>query len=94
MVLHPSLRALPRFFVLGVFCLVGTGTSGYLLYRDMMAEGKAGVGPPIGVIEHCEEDVWRKPSTSYLWADDRHLSYGGQQSLANLAINRIQINPF
>ncbi len=33
-------------------------------------------------------------ATNYLWADDRHLSYGGQLSLANLAISRLQINPF
>jgi outer membrane lipase/esterase len=33
-------------------------------------------------------------STDYLWADDRHLSYGGQLSLGNLALQRAQSNPF
>jgi len=33
-------------------------------------------------------------SLTYLWADDRHLSYGGQAVLANLAISRVTINPF
>lgn len=32
--------------------------------------------------------------TSYLWADDRHLSYGGQLSLGNLSLNRARTNPF
>ena len=31
---------------------------------------------------------------SYLWADDRHLSSGGQQQLGNLALTRAQDNPF
>ena len=31
---------------------------------------------------------------AYLWADDRHLSYGGQLSLGNLARTRAQNNPF
>ena len=33
-------------------------------------------------------------STSYLWADDRHLSAGGQASLGSLAVTRAQNNPF
>ena len=33
-------------------------------------------------------------SNSYLWADDRHLSAGGQQSLGTLATTRAQNNPF
>ncbi len=33
-------------------------------------------------------------ATNFLWADDRHLSYGGQLSLGNLAINRLEVNPF
>jgi hypothetical protein len=33
-------------------------------------------------------------STSYLWADDRHLSYGGQLSLGNSALQRARSNPF
>jgi phospholipase/lecithinase/hemolysin len=33
-------------------------------------------------------------STSYLWADDIHLSTGGQSQLASLAIDRAQRNPF
>ncbi|MDQ2733954.1 MAG: SGNH/GDSL hydrolase family protein [Pseudomonadota bacterium] len=32
--------------------------------------------------------------TNYLWADDRHLSFGGQLSLGNLALQRAQSNPF
>lgn len=32
--------------------------------------------------------------TSYLWADDRHLSAGGQLSLGNLAASRARNNPF
>ena len=38
--------------------------------------------------------VQNATSTNYLWADDRHLSYGGQLSLGNLAINRLETNPF
>lgn len=33
-------------------------------------------------------------SNSYLWADDRHLSAGGQSSLGSLATTRAQNNPF
>ncbi len=33
-------------------------------------------------------------STAYLWADDSHLSYGGQLSLGNLAATRARNNPF
>ncbi|MEO6362630.1 MAG: SGNH/GDSL hydrolase family protein [Caldimonas sp.] len=33
-------------------------------------------------------------SNSFLWADDRHLSAGGQSSLGNLAATRVQNNPF
>ncbi len=33
-------------------------------------------------------------ASSYLWADDRHLSYGGQQLLGNLATTRARNNPF
>ncbi len=33
-------------------------------------------------------------SSSYLWADDRHLSAGGQASLGSLAVTRAQNNPF
>ena len=33
-------------------------------------------------------------SSSFLWADDRHLSGGGQASLGNLAVSRAQNNPF
>jgi len=33
-------------------------------------------------------------STSYLWADDRHLSYGGQLALGNSALQRARSNPF
>ncbi len=33
-------------------------------------------------------------SNSYLWADDRHLSAGGQASLGSLATSRAQNNPF
>ena len=33
-------------------------------------------------------------ATSYLWADDRHLSAGGQLSLGNLAATRARNNPF
>ena len=33
-------------------------------------------------------------STAYLWADDRHLSAGGQASLGNLAATRAHNNPF
>lgn len=32
--------------------------------------------------------------TAYLWADDRHLSAGGQLSLGNLAATRARNNPF
>lgn len=31
---------------------------------------------------------------SYLWADDRHLSYGGQLTLGNSALQRAKTNPF
>ena len=31
---------------------------------------------------------------TYLWADDRHLSSGGQQTLGSLAVSRAQNNPF
>lgn len=31
---------------------------------------------------------------AFLWADDRHLSAGGQLSLGTLAVNRAQNNPF
>ena len=31
---------------------------------------------------------------AFLWADDRHLSYGGQQMLGNLAASRAKNNPF
>ena len=31
---------------------------------------------------------------SYLWADDRHLSSGGQLALGNLALSRARSNPF
>ncbi len=33
-------------------------------------------------------------ATSFLWADDRHLSAGGQLSLGNLAATRARNNPF
>ena len=33
-------------------------------------------------------------STSFLWADDRHLSFGGQLALGNLAASRAKNNPF
>lgn len=33
-------------------------------------------------------------STAFLWADDRHLSYGGQLALGNLAAARARNNPF
>ncbi|MEO7055521.1 MAG: SGNH/GDSL hydrolase family protein [Caldimonas sp.] len=33
-------------------------------------------------------------SNSYLWADDRHLSAGGQASFGSLAVTRAQNNPF
>jgi outer membrane lipase/esterase len=33
-------------------------------------------------------------STSYLWADDRRLSYGAQLQLGNLALSRARSNPF
>ena len=33
-------------------------------------------------------------SASYLWADDRHLSPGGQQLLGNTAVSRAENNPF
>jgi outer membrane lipase/esterase len=33
-------------------------------------------------------------SLAYLWADDRHLSYGGQLQLGNLALTRAHNNPF
>lgn len=33
-------------------------------------------------------------SNSYLWADDRHLSAGGQASLGSLAVTRAHNNPF
>lgn len=33
-------------------------------------------------------------STAFLWADDRHLSYGGQLALGNLAAQRAKNNPF
>ena len=33
-------------------------------------------------------------STTYLWADDRHMSYGGQQILGQLASSRAVNNPF
>lgn len=33
-------------------------------------------------------------ATTYLWADNTHLSAGGQQSLGSLAITRAQNNPF
>ncbi|MGZ5240405.1 MAG: SGNH/GDSL hydrolase family protein [Caldimonas sp.] len=32
--------------------------------------------------------------TTFLWADDRHLSYGGQLQLGNLAAQRAKNNPF
>jgi outer membrane lipase/esterase len=32
--------------------------------------------------------------TTFLWADDRHLSFGGQLSLGNLAASRAKNNPF
>ena len=32
--------------------------------------------------------------TSYLWADDRHLSAGGQNTLGNIAAQRARNNPF
>lgn len=31
---------------------------------------------------------------SYLWADDRHLSAGGQSALGNIAVQRARNNPF
>ena len=57
-----------RMLLLGVICLSGAAGSVYLLYSDLMAEGKAGAGVPVAVVEHCEEDVWRKPGSSYLWS--------------------------
>lgn len=33
-------------------------------------------------------------SASYLWADDRHLSAGGQTILGNFAVSRAENNPF
>lgn len=33
-------------------------------------------------------------SASWLWADDRHLAYGGQVQLGNLAVARVVGNPF
>ena len=33
-------------------------------------------------------------SVTYLWADDRHLSLGGQTALGNLALTRARNNPF
>ena len=33
-------------------------------------------------------------SASYLWADDRHLSAGGQSLLGNIAVTRAENNPF
>jgi phospholipase/lecithinase/hemolysin len=33
-------------------------------------------------------------SSTYLWADDRHLSFGGQTALGNLALTRARNNPF
>ena len=33
-------------------------------------------------------------STAWLWADDRHLSAGGQNSLGSLAVSRASTNPF
>ena len=33
-------------------------------------------------------------SNSFLWADDRHLSGGGQAALGSLAVSRAQNNPF
>ena len=34
------------------------------------------------------------PPATYLWADDRHLSAGGQNLLGNLAVQRAENNPF
>ena len=31
---------------------------------------------------------------TYLWADERHVTYGGQLSLGNMAVNRLMTNPF
>ena len=33
-------------------------------------------------------------ATTFLWADDRHLSLGGQTALGNLALTRARNNPF
>jgi outer membrane lipase/esterase len=33
-------------------------------------------------------------SSTYLWADDRHLAFGAQLSLGNLALTRARNNPF
>jgi outer membrane lipase/esterase len=71
------------------------GLNGFTDTTDVACDLSQSLLTPPSILD-CNDFtlVANATSTNYLWADDRHLSYGGQLSLGNLALSRARTNPF
>ncbi|HZV91895.1 MAG TPA: esterase, partial [Caldimonas sp.] len=71
------------------------GSDGYIDVTDPACDLNQSLLTPPSILDCTDLTlVPNATSTNYLWADDRHLSYGGQINLGNLALSRAQNNPF
>lgn len=55
-------------FAFVAVCLAGAILSGYLFYLDLWQPGVLGLGRPLATVIHREDEVRRKPASSYLWS--------------------------
>lgn len=71
------------------------GTSGIVNTTEAVCDlSKSQLTPP-SILDCTELTLIAGGSSStYLWADDRHLSFGGQQALGSAALSRVRNNPF
>jgi len=56
-----------KIFVVSLFCIIGAGLSGYLLYCDLFQISLGGRGKTMAVVENQNALVKRRASSSYLW---------------------------
>ncbi|OFZ82541.1 MAG: hypothetical protein A2583_10260 [Bdellovibrionales bacterium RIFOXYD1_FULL_53_11] len=55
--------------MVAAICLAGVAGGSYMLYRDINATGRAGVGKPLVTVERKQAKVRRKAAGSYVWSN-------------------------
>ena len=71
------------------------GTNGFVNVTSGVCDLTKSARKPPSVLDCTELTlVTDGASTTYLWADDRHLSSGAQAAFGNLAVQRADNNPF